>query len=71
MEYNRPGHEAFYICAPNIYLNQPVEELFAKYYPGDYSIADHIRGNISPVDCSKAERLLGWKPKYNWDGTKL
>ena len=71
MEYNTPGHEAFYICAPNIYLNQPVEDLFATYYPGDYPIADHIRGNISPVDCRKAERLLGWKPKYNWDGTEL
>lgn len=71
MAYNTPGHEAFYICAPNIYLKQPVEQLLAEHYPGDYPVADHIRGSISPVDCSKAERLLGWKPKYNWDGTEL
>jgi nucleoside-diphosphate-sugar epimerase len=68
MEYNQPGHEAFYITAPNIYLHQPVEDLLRKYYPGDYPIADHIRGDASPVDCSKAERLLGWKARYNWDG---
>lgn len=72
MEYNTPGHEAFYITAPNIYLPDPVEDLLKKYYPdGNYPVADHIRGNVSPVDCSKAERLLGWKARYNWDGTEL
>ncbi|HLV34984.1 MAG TPA: NAD(P)-dependent oxidoreductase [Spirillospora sp.] len=71
MEYDRPGHEAFYITAPNIYLNEPVEELLKQHYPGDYPVADHIRGQVSPVDCSKAERLLGWKARYNWDGTEF
>ena len=71
MEYNTPGHEAFYITAPNIYLAEPVEELLATHYPGDYPVADHIKGDASPVDCSKAERLLGWKPRYNWDGTEF
>lgn len=71
MEYNTPGHEAFYITAPNIYLDVPVEDLLKQYYPGDYPIADHIRGSVSPVDCSKAERLLGFRPQYNWDGSEL
>jgi len=64
MEYDTPGHEAFYITAPNIFRKEPIEELLGKYFPGDYPIADHIKGNASPVDCSKAERLLGWKPRY-------
>lgn len=71
MEYDQPGHEAFYITAPNIYLNEPVEELLKQHYPGDYPVADHIRGQVSPVDCSKAERLLGWKARYGWDGNPL
>lgn len=71
MEYATAGHEAFYICAPNIYLDTPVNELLASNYTGDYPVIEHITGNISPVDCSKAEQLLGWKARYNWDGTKL
>ena len=68
METNKPGHEAFYIAAPNILMNDPVEELLTKYYPGDYPVAVHIHGSASPVDCSKAERRLGWKAVYNWEG---
>jgi nucleoside-diphosphate-sugar epimerase len=64
MEYDTPGHEAFYITAGNIFRDEPVEELLAKYFPGDYPVADHIKGKTSPVDCSKAERLLGWTPQY-------
>jgi nucleoside-diphosphate-sugar epimerase len=64
MEYDTPGHEAFYISAPNIFSEEPIEDLLAKYYPGDYPIDDSIKGNTSPVDCSKAERLLGWTPRY-------
>ena len=66
-----PGHEAFYITAPNIYIDRPVEDLLKKHFPGDYPVADHIKGDVSPVDCSKAERLLGWKPRYNWDGNEF
>lgn len=69
MEYNTAGHEAFYISAPNIYRDEPIEDLVAACYPGDYPVADDIKGDKSPVDCSKAERLLGWKARYNWDGT--
>jgi nucleoside-diphosphate-sugar epimerase len=71
MEYDTPGHEAFYITAPNIFRKEPIEDLLRMHYPGDYPVADHIRGDASPVDCSKAERLLGWKARYNWDGSPL
>jgi nucleoside-diphosphate-sugar epimerase len=69
MERDTPGHEAFYISAPIIYREDAIEELLRLHYPGDYPIAGHIRGHTSPVDCSKAERLLGWKARYTWDGT--
>ncbi len=71
MEYTAPGHEAFYINAPDIYIQQPVEELLRKHFPGDYPVADHITGSTSPVDISKAEQLLGFKARYNYDGTEL
>ena len=68
LEYQAPGHEAFYICAPDIWRPENIEDLLARYFPGDYPIAPHIRGARSPVDCGKAERLLGWTARYSWDG---
>ena len=71
LEYERAGHEAFYICAPIIYRKDDIRDLMAKRFPGDYPIGDAVRGIVSPVDVRKAERLLGWKARYNWDGTPL
>ena len=68
LERNIAGHEAFYICAPEIYRSDNIEELLARHFPGNYPVAQHIRGRTSPVDCSKAERLLGWTARYRWDG---
>jgi nucleoside-diphosphate-sugar epimerase len=71
MQAKFTGHEAFYIAAPQILADRPVEELLASYYPGDYPVAAAIRGSASPVDCSKAERILGWKALYNWEGREF
>ena len=71
LEYDQPGHEAFLINAPHIYRPEDVRDLFARHFPGDYPIAEHIRGQVSPVDCSKAARLLGWRARYDWDGREL
>jgi nucleoside-diphosphate-sugar epimerase len=71
LQANIMGHEAYYINAPRIMLDTPVEKLLATYYPGDYPLADHIRGDASPVVCDKAERLLGWKARYDWEGKEL
>lgn len=70
VENGRPGHEAFYIAAPEIRLDTPVEDLLARTFPGDYPVAPELRGAASPVDCSKARRLLGWEPRWNLDGSE-
>ena len=71
LEYDAPGHEAFYINAPIIYRKEDIRQLMAKHFPGDYPISDDLRGNASPVDAGKARRLLGWQARYDWDGTSL
>ena len=71
LEYEQPGHEAYFINAPQIYRSEDIRDLLADHFPGDYPIAQHIRGQASPVDCSKAERLLGWRARYNWNGELL
>jgi nucleoside-diphosphate-sugar epimerase len=54
------GHEAFFIVAPRSALEKPSLEAAREHYP-----ATPIRGDLSGdagfFDCSKAERLLGWK----------
>lgn len=71
LEYAQPGHEACFINAPRIYRREDIRDLLTAYFPGDYPIAEHIRGALSPVDPSKARRLLGWSARYNWDGQSL
>ena len=71
LEYEAAGHEAFYICAPTIYRTDDIRDLMAKRFPGDYPIADSLRGGASPVDVSKAARLLGWRARFDWDGRRL
>ncbi len=71
LEYNAPGHEAYFINAPIIFRKEDIRQLIARYFPGDYPIPDSLRGNASPVDASKARRLLGWGARYNWDGTLI
>ena len=71
LEFKQPGHEAFLICAPRIYRPENVEELLARFFPGDYPVGERVRGQASPVDSGKAERLLGWRAGYDWDGEPL
>jgi nucleoside-diphosphate-sugar epimerase len=57
---NFKGHEAFYIVAPDTTIDTPSLDLKQKFFP-DIPLRRNLRGNQSFFDCSKAERLLGWK----------
>ncbi len=67
MEYPQPGFEAFYIAAPDTLMKQPTLELVNRYYPDVPTIRAGFGGRMSPLDCRKAERLLGFKPHYTWE----
>jgi UDP-glucose 4-epimerase len=54
------GHEAFYIVGPRTVSATPSLELAAQHYPAT-PIRGDLRGWRSFFDCTKAERLLGWK----------
>ncbi len=70
MEYTTPGHEAYYITAPETHLDLPTLDLIKQYYPGTKQLDEaRLQGSASPVDCSKAERQLGFTPRYLWDGS--
>lgn len=71
MEHSEPGHQAFLIAAPNSYMDEPTLDLFKQYYPGVTRVREGFGGQQGAVDCSDAERVLGFQAKYNWDQSLL
>lgn len=58
------GHEAFFIVAPDTLRNQDSRELHELYWAHvPVKEGKSLEGQVSFYDCSKAERLLGWKHK--------
>ena len=61
---NFTGHEVFYIAAAHTAAAQPSLELANGHYPNT-----EIRGDLSNhngfFNCSKAEKILGWKHQEN------
>jgi nucleoside-diphosphate-sugar epimerase len=54
------GHEAFYIVAPDTIIDVQSADLAARFFPNT-EIRGDLSGYRSFFNCSKAERLLGWK----------
>ncbi len=54
------GHEVFYIVERETAMTVPTAELLKEFWPA-IPVHGDIIGNCSLFDCSKAERLLGWK----------
>ena len=54
------GHEVFNIVAPRTAVSEPSRELAREYYP-DTPVRGDFAGNTGYYDCSKAERILGWR----------
>jgi nucleoside-diphosphate-sugar epimerase len=67
LEYPQPGFDAFYIAAPDTLMRQPTLDLVEQCYPGVERVADGFGGCMSPLDCSRAEKVLGYKAQYTWD----
>lgn len=54
------GHEVFYIVERETVTEETTEDLLRKFWP-EVPIRGDVSGHRSLFDCSKAERLLGWK----------
>lgn len=54
------GHEPFYIVAPDTMMAESSLALAAEHFP-DVPITGDLNGHTGFFDCSKAERLLGWR----------
>jgi nucleoside-diphosphate-sugar epimerase len=57
------GHEIFYIVAPDTIVDVPSFDLVARFFP-NVNIRGDLSGYRSFFNCSKAERILGWKHNH-------
>ena len=54
------GHEVFLIVAPDTMMDEPSLELKQRYFP-NVPMRGDLSGHRSFFDCSKADKMLGWK----------
>jgi nucleoside-diphosphate-sugar epimerase len=54
------GHEVFYVVAPRTVMDVPSRELHRTYL-ADVPLRRDPTGNQGFFDCTKAEKLLGWR----------
>ncbi|MCX7800950.1 MAG: NAD(P)-dependent oxidoreductase [Fimbriimonadales bacterium] len=64
LERSPVGFEAYNVFAEDLYNLVPTREYLASAWPG-VELPDSLQGHGTFVDCSKAERLLGWRPERN------
>jgi len=67
LECSQTGYDAFYIAAPDTLMREPTLDLVKRYYPGVERLAAGFGGRMSPLDCRRAEQVLGFKAHYTWD----
>ena len=65
IETDWQGHEVFFINGAETTLTIPTEEALAAAYPG-VPLRRPLPGFASPLDISKAARILDWAPEHSW-----
>jgi nucleoside-diphosphate-sugar epimerase len=59
------GADSFIIAAADTVMKTPSRELMAEVFPG-VPVADHVDGNDTLLDISKARAGLGYAPEFTW-----
>jgi UDP-glucose 4-epimerase len=65
------GHHRALLCAADIAATGPSLDMAARLAP-DVTTRDTARYRADPwralIDCSAAQAVLGWRPRYHWSG---
>jgi nucleoside-diphosphate-sugar epimerase len=66
-ESDLPGHEVFYIAAPDTIGGRDLHESWQKAFPeAPTELREVSRPDASGIDTAKAARLLGWRATRSW-----
>lgn len=66
LEGDTTGHEVFLVAAADTCVDRPLRELMAQFYEGYDKVDADAPDHASAFDCSKMERVLGWRPAHSW-----
>ena len=66
LEADIQGHEAFLIAQPSTRLKGPTVDLIKQNFGDRVEIRGQLEGRASVISTEKAQRMLGWKPRYDW-----
>jgi nucleoside-diphosphate-sugar epimerase len=61
------GADEFTIAAADTLMRQPTRELLARAFP-DVPIRGEVGAHETLLSIAKAERVLGYRPRYTWRG---
>ena len=65
------GHEAFLIAQPRTRFLEPTIDLIKQNFGDAVEIRGELSGNQSVISTKKAQDMLGFKPKSEWDQSIL
>ena len=59
-------YEAFMIAQPSSRFKEPTIDLVRNNFGDKVEIREGLDGTASVISTEKAQRLLGWRPRYDW-----
>ena len=59
-------YEAFMIAQPSSRFAEPTIDIVKSNFGDRVEIRDGLSGNASVISTQKAQRLLGWRPRFDW-----
>jgi nucleoside-diphosphate-sugar epimerase len=59
------GADNFIIAAADTVMHTPSRDLMAEVHPG-VPVADHVTGNDTLLDITRARQVLGYAPEFSW-----
>jgi len=59
-------YEAFMIAQPSSRFREPTIDLVRNNFGDKVKIRERMGGTASVISTEKAQRLLGWRPRYDW-----
>ena len=60
------GHEAFMIAQPSSRFIEPTLDIIKTNFGDRIEIRASLQGTASVISTEKAQRILGWRPRYDW-----
>ena len=59
-------YEAFMIAQPSSRFEEPTVDIVKNNFGDRVEIREGLSGTASVISTEKAQRLLGWRPRYDW-----